>query len=444
VLKLSSQALCPGADGAVIVCGAGAAGLAAALAAAKGGASVLLVEASSSLGGTVAGAFIHTLAGFYDSAGKLTNEGLPAELVQRLLTADSRTRERKMGRTWVLQVCPRVYRDAVTRWIGSESHIAVLRSAAVTRVLTAGRRIDEVEIAAPLGTFRIHPRAVVDATGTAEVTRLLDPSLVLDDSDKAVGGWIFRLNNVAAGALQFPRGLGLVRDLRAKADAGLLPPECRHVWLDAGSDDHEVYVKLFVPIGPDWRGPNRLGEIVRGAKATQAAVVECLRKNREFAEAEVSEPEMVGVRDGGRIRGRYTLTGDDVRQGRKFPDAAGRCAWPIEFWDAERGVQLEYLPEGTCYDIPMRALELPHLDNFWAAGKCLSADRLAHASARVVGACWAMGQAAGAAAARQPIDQEQQDEHEPVRAVSSDRAPAAGIAGRAWAADECRPVVPRA
>jgi hypothetical protein len=62
---------------------------------------------------------------------------------------------------------------------------------------------------------------------------------------------------------------------------------------------------------------------------------------------------------------------------------------------------LEYLPPGTHYEIPMRALKLPGLANYWAAGKCLSADREAQASARWVGACWAMGEAAGKAAADQ-------------------------------------------
>jgi hypothetical protein len=47
----------------------------------------------------------------------------------------------------------------------------------------------------------------------------------------------------------------------------------------------------------------------------------------------------------------------------------------------------------------MSALRLAGIENFWAVGKCLSADRYAHASARVVGACWAMGEAAGKAAA---------------------------------------------
>ena len=105
------------------------------------------------------------------------------------------------------------------------------------------------------------------------------------------------------------------------------------------------------------------------------------------------------MRDGGRVRGEYCLTETDVRQGRKFSDAACRCAWPIEYWDPEQGVSMQYLPDNTYYEIPLRALKVSGWANLWTAGKCLSADRLAQASARVAGTCWAMGEAVGRAAA---------------------------------------------
>jgi hypothetical protein len=56
---------------------------------------------------------------------------------------------------------------------------------------------------------------------------------------------------------------------------------------------------------------------------------------------------------------------------------------------------MEYQAPGSCYDIPFRALKVHGLDNVWAVGKCLSADPYAHASARIAGCCWAMGQAVG-------------------------------------------------
>lgn len=74
-------------DNSVVVFGGGAAGMATAIAAAQQGRNVELVEQADSLGGTVCGALIHTLAGLYDDTGEYINQGLPAELARRLLAA---------------------------------------------------------------------------------------------------------------------------------------------------------------------------------------------------------------------------------------------------------------------------------------------------------------------------------------------------------------------
>lgn len=382
---------------AVVVCGGGAAGLAAALSAAQCGARVILLEARASLGGTVAQALIHTLAGFYDSAGKLLNGGLTKELTQRLTRADPPARPRKMGRLWVLQVCPRVYLATVNRWIAESRRIAVHCGTAVTGVTRMDDRIVELTARGPRGTQRFIPRAVIDATGTAEVVRLLDETLVIDDDHRAAGGWIFRLRGIVPAALDFPQGVAIVRAVHEAAEAGRLPADCGQAWIDRGIDDDEAFVKLLVPLDRLWRQRER--EISTQARHTQESLVTFLRTLPGFSAASVAQTGTLGVRDGGRIRGRYTLTVDDVRAGRKFPDAAARCAWPIEYWDPERGVSLEYLPDGVHYEIPLRSLRLEGLENLWTVGKCLSADRLAHASARVVGACWAVGETAGKGAA---------------------------------------------
>jgi hypothetical protein len=122
-----------------------------------------------------------------------------------------------------------------------------------------------------------------------------------------------------------------------------------------------------------------------------------VRQLPEFDEATLGHVGELGVRDGGRIVGEYCLTANDVRSGARFSDGVCRSAWPIEYWHPESGVSIEYL-DGH-YEIPLRALTLKGSENVWAAGKCLSADRLAQASARVVGTCWAMGEAVGRAAA---------------------------------------------
>jgi hypothetical protein len=382
-----------------VVCGAGAAGMAAALAAAHAGARVWLVEARPRPGGTVTHALIHTLGGLYDSSGEFLNGGLARELAGALLKADPAVRRRRIGRAWVLSVCPDTYQAVVQRWIEAEPRITASYRARVTGVVRAADRVTELEISGPAGPFRLRARAVVDATGTAAVVRLIDPSLLQDDPRRPAAGLIFRMRGVTPGALAFPNGLGVVRALRRAAEDGGLPPGCGKAWVDAGVYEDEAYVKLFVPLPDGWSDREECGEITREAVGVQEAVVSFLRGLPGFAEARVSRTGDLGVRDGGRVCGEYRLTGADVRQGRKFADPACRACWPIEYWDPDRGVNLEYLPDHSYYEIPLRALRVRGLRNVWAVGKCLSADHEAQASARVVGSCWAMGEAAGKAVA---------------------------------------------
>lgn len=383
------------AKNTVLVCGAGAAGMAAALAAARCGAHVCLVESKPRPGGTVAHSFIHTLGGLFDSAGEYLQVGLARELADALVKADPAVGKRRLGRTYVLNVSPETYQTVVQHWLESEPRIAPLYESRVTRIVKSGRRIGAVYTSGPCGETRLAVGAVIDATGSAEFVRLADADLVEDDEHAAAGGLIFRLRGVVAGTLAFPKGVAVLRALRAGVEAGTLPLECSKAWLDSGAFADEVYVKLFVPRVV--RGNRELA--MKAAMAARAAVFTFLKGLPGFEKSWIARTGELGVRDGGRIRGEYLLTVDDVRRGRAFPDGVCRCSWPIEYWDPCTGVSLEYLPDGSSYEIPLRALKVAGLENVWAAGKILSADRFAQASARVVGCCWAMGEAAGKAAA---------------------------------------------
>jgi hypothetical protein len=134
--------------------------------------------------------------------------------------------------------------------------------------------------------------------------------------------------------------------------------------------------------------------------AARDALVTFLQRQESFRDVKILRTGALGLRDGGRIRGAYRLTTADLDAGKKFPDAVCCGAWPMEYWDAERGATLMPVGGDGTYEIPLSALRVKGLPNAWAAGKCLSADRAVQASARVVGTCWATGAAAGRAAAR--------------------------------------------
>ena len=132
----------------------------------------------------------------------------------------------------------------------------------------------------------------------------------------------------------------------------------------------------------------------------------------------------VGIRETRHIVGHYTLTAEDVIEGRRFPDAIGRCSYPIDIHDlqgtrskliaiggrvetetlpaAERAAVEAANPTGPApvfYDIPYRCLVPKGVDNLLVAGRPVSATHEAAASVRVIPPCYAMGQAAGLAAA---------------------------------------------
>lgn len=383
-------------SGVVLVGGAGAAGMAAALAAARAGAEVVLVEESPRVGGTVADCLIHTIGGLFDDAGELLNGGLPAELADALRRADPATGKRRIGRAWVLDADPDVYRAVVTQWL-TKAGVRVLCGARIVRATEANGRVVSATVNRAGEAHEFPARAVIDATGTAEVVRLLGGSLLQPGPTRMAGGLVLRLRGVTPGALAPPRGVAVVRALRSAAADGRLPVECAHAWLDKGLRPDEVFLKLLVSTPADWR--EREAELTRNALAAGGRVTDFLQGVAGFAGAAVFRVGRLGVREGGRVRGEYTLSGDDVRQGGRFPDAACRCAWPVELWDARSGVSLDYLPAGTWYEVPLRALKVAGIANLWAAGKCLSADAEAQASARIAGCCWAMGEAAGRAAA---------------------------------------------
>jgi hypothetical protein len=138
-------------------------------------------------------------------------------------------------------------------------------------------------------------------------------------------------------------------------------------------------------------------------------------------------PAQVGVRESRRIEGDYTLTGDDIIEGRRFDDVVALGSWWIDVQcplgrvaggtkvcrrDCPADPPCEMLlkhrnelpvrlspPAGGWYDIPYRCLTPRKIDNLLVSGRCISATHEGIGGARVMGTCMAIGEAAGTAAA---------------------------------------------
>ena len=113
--------------------------------------------------------------------------------------------------------------------------------------------------------------------------------------------------------------------------------------------------------------------------------------------------EQIGVRDGRRIRGRYVVSQDDVISGAKHSDAVVKPTFVVDIHalSAEINKTSGYTNRGIKtkpYDIPLRALIARDVDGLMMAGRCISGDFISHASYRVTGNAVAMGEAAGVVA----------------------------------------------
>jgi hypothetical protein len=126
-----------------------------------------------------------------------------------------------------------------------------------------------------------------------------------------------------------------------------------------------------------------------------------LRKNAPgFENAHISGvAPRVGIRETRRIMGEYVLTAEDVLEGKKFDDGVAKGSHHIDLHG--KGTDQERIPvkDGRSYDIPFRSLIPQNVENLLVAGRCFSSTREANGSARVMGPCLSMGQAAGTAAA---------------------------------------------
>jgi len=107
----------------------------------------------------------------------------------------------------------------------------------------------------------------------------------------------------------------------------------------------------------------------------------------------------IGIRETRRIVGEYVLTGDDIMEARKRSDGVAKGCHELDIHLADTGHVRSAIKDGGSYDIPLGCLIARDLSNVLVAGRCLSSTREAHSSARVMGTCMAMGDAAGTAAA---------------------------------------------
>jgi len=365
----------------VLVVGAGSAGIAAAVAAARRGADTWLIEGSGFLGGLATVGLINLLLTLDDGAGTQVVAGLCQEFVDRM-DAAGLARFPPPGqwgsdnpalieewRAWgLIWGAPEVVRYSVA--FDPEAFVDVSIAAlgeagvrlrlftwfaAVAVDASPGGRIDAVLVESKRGREAILPSVVVDATGDGDVA-------------------------VSAGA---------------PCEQVTIPP---HLWFRVGGVEGEggggfrttAPGRMLMPFGPlpdrvDACDPDALTGAVLAGRAAAAAELARLRADvPAYAHAWLDDyARLPGITESRRLVGDYVLTKEDGDV--RFPDAIAQTG----HWTRRHVV----------FDIPYRCLTAPGLTNLLVAGRCLSTSRYVHQATKEIPAAMATGEAAGAAAA---------------------------------------------
>ena len=391
----------------VCVVGGGAAGVAAALGAARVGLRVLLLEKYGFCGGATVAGLSGTICGLYSSGNRPQQVvfGFAHEFAEALKARGGLGPPVKFGRTRLVPHDAFAWKAAADDLL-TQARVTVRYHTNFLRAYgdEAGR-VETLLVRGPEGIYAIQPACVVDASGDAEVVAACaGETTFVKDGLVQTPTMVFRMGGVEMPAFQAVESEEIDR-LVVEADrSGDYQLPRHHVYLFPSPHRGEVLCNMTRITYPDGRVPVGVSgedltyaEMAGRRQASEYARFLCARVPG-FARAHLIDTgTQVGIRQTRSIVGQQRLTNHDVVSGRKREGAVTFSAWPIEVHSADGGgVKIRYL-EGDTYDIPFEALIPKKGANLLVAGRCLSAEHEALASARVTAQCFGMGYGAGAA-----------------------------------------------
>jgi hypothetical protein len=390
-------------DADVVICGAGPAGVAAGLAAARLGASVRLIESAGCLGGVWTAGLLCWILDTKDKPG----------ILHEIMSA---LKARQAG--YVNQPGYSFGYDAEVMKLLLEEMCAEagvrfqLHTQAVAAARGADRRLTLAVTESKSGRQAWAGKAFVDATGDGDLA--------------ARTGCKFDLGRPEDGATQPMTMMAILtgvehetikRFVRDRDRPHNVPKDLLRAEINRGGFDpsynkptlFRIYENLFCLSANHEYGyvptdAAKITEATAHARAELHQIINALRclggiwKDLRI----VATNEHIGVREGRRIQGHYTVTADDLARGARHDDGICRVYFSVDVHSptttegkgiARTGVR------ARPYDIPLRALIARDVNGLLLAGRCISGDFIAHSSYRVTGDAVATGQAAGVTAA---------------------------------------------
>jgi hypothetical protein len=394
----------------VAVLGGGPAGIAAAVAAARAGRRTLLVERYGFLGGMGTAAGVTNFCGLHANVyGEMRRvvQGIASELLARLdRLGGLNAPHLVLGKILAQAYDTAAYKIAADDLLAAHK-VDILFHALGAGVVMDGPHINALMVETKGGRQAVLADIFIDCSGDGDLAAWADAPFELGDAagQTLYPSMMFRLNGVdparageawrtipqamekavAKGTHKFPRKGAIVRPQRHAV-------EWRVNFTQLARQDGSA-INGVVP------DDLSRGEIDGRRQAVEA--FQFLRTLPGFEDAYIIDlPPQLGIRETRRIKGGYQLSGEDVLSCASFADSIGVNGWPIEAHVAGDVIfKFPPIPDTRGFnELPYRMLVPEAVDNLLVAGRCASMTQEGQSAARVSGACFAMGEAAGMAA----------------------------------------------
>lgn len=407
----------------VVVVGGGVTGVAAGIAAARVGASVVVLEPRPFVGGNATtGLCLHS---FLTRDRRQTVFGLAQEMVDRLKAIGAAVGHIPYD-GFVSAVTPvdgDWFRILASEML-AEAGCQVIYGASVVGVERDGDAIDALNVAMKGGLRRVVADSYIDTSGDADIAALAGaPTRKGEEGTGKMQPVSMLMHFHRVDTRLIAKTLGEVGPAMADKPGESEPIPVYFngtfsAWNDVIADekifpnrDHKVF---FNTVWPDRINVNTSAvfgvdgtDPVAMSRAFQDLTRQCVKagnflvKHVPGFERGYFAPQVVaGVRESRNILGRYEITKEDVLEGRKFDDTVGQICFPVDIHHPDTG-QAYFVDVGGdgAFDVPYRSLLPQGIDNLIVAGRCLSATHFAHGATRNMAPCIVTGQAAGTAAA---------------------------------------------
>ena len=423
-------------EGDVVVVGGGPAGLCAAVAAARGGAKVILVEKNAFCGGMATAGMVAPFMTCYDSGGdKMLIRGLFEELVERLIAVGGAIHPSKVesktaftsyidkGHVHVTPFKAESLKIVADEML-AEAGVKILYHTQLVDAETEGDRVTRIIVAMKEGLASIRAKAFIDCTGDGDLAAMAGAEYTVGNKEGKMqpATMFFTVGDVDVSKVDadiaenwgnFYRKDGInYRSLHwwvAKAkENGDWPLDRVSIGLFRGVEEDEFSINTSRVMNIDGTKSESLTEGEIAGRQQVRIIFNFLKKYVPGFENSrlILSGSTLGIRETRHIKGIRTLCVDDVLGCVVPEDSIMLAANSVDVHGKYGPKSNEYItiPAGKCYGIPYGTMIPPAFSNLAVAGRPISADCESAGAIRVMPPCMGIGQAAGTAVAMSVLE----------------------------------------